>query len=159
MPALQLQGLAKNRGALGGGRAPQEQHEGRVFETLRWQQCAMRECARPDSDERVPQDNLFLRACSKDLESNEHLCCKHVGRALHLPHAGRFNLASLLQARRARCSREQRAPLLQARRALHAGVAAGKHVFTRLCCKQPCLHACLYARPRTTWRQPTARTN
>ena len=82
----------------------------------------MRECARPDSDERVPRDNLFLRACSKDLESNEHLCCKHVGKTLHLPHAGRFSLASLLQARKTRCSREQRAPLLQAHRALHAGV-------------------------------------
>ena len=105
----------------------------------------MRECAQPDSDERVPRDNLFLRACSKDLESNEHLCCKHAGQALHLPHAGRFSLAYLLQARRARCSREQQAPLLQARRALHAGVAAGKHVFTRLCCKQACLLASLCA--------------
>jgi len=98
----------------------------------------MRECARPDSDESVPRDNIFLRACSKDLESNEHLCCKHVGKTLHLPHAGRFSLASLLQARRARCSRQQRAPFLQARRALHAGVAASTHVFTRLCCKQAC---------------------
>jgi hypothetical protein len=99
----------------------------------------MSECARPDSDERVPRDNLFLCACRKDLESNEHICCKHVGQTLHLPHAGRFSLASLLQARRARCSQEQRAPLLQARRALRAGVAAGKHVFTRLCCSK---HAC-----------------